>query len=93
VEFGGYRVDAVVDGEGRLRPDEALDVPAAWWERHRTLLDDGGLLPIVIGGLPAARFSAGPSSSTSGTVPAPSATPPPAGCPARCARWVSSPRT
>jgi glyoxylase-like metal-dependent hydrolase (beta-lactamase superfamily II) len=51
VEFGGYRVDPVVDGEGRLRPDEALPhVPASRWERHRALFDDGGLLPIVIGG-------------------------------------------
>jgi glyoxylase-like metal-dependent hydrolase (beta-lactamase superfamily II) len=51
VEIGGYRVEPVVDGEGRLRPDEALPgVPAALWERHRALLDDGGLLPIVIGG-------------------------------------------
>jgi metallo-beta-lactamase superfamily protein len=41
----------VIDGEGRLRPDEALPgVPAACWVRHRALLDDGGLLPIVIGG-------------------------------------------
>jgi glyoxylase-like metal-dependent hydrolase (beta-lactamase superfamily II) len=52
VEIGGYRVDPVVDGEGRLRPDEALPgVPVACWVRHRALLDDGGLLPIVIGGL------------------------------------------
>jgi glyoxylase-like metal-dependent hydrolase (beta-lactamase superfamily II) len=52
VEIGGYRVEPVVDGEGRLRPDEALPgVPTASWERHRALLDDGGLLPIVIGGL------------------------------------------
>jgi glyoxylase-like metal-dependent hydrolase (beta-lactamase superfamily II) len=51
VEFGGYRVDPVVDGEGGLRPDEALpDVPASSWARHRALLDAGGLLPIVIGG-------------------------------------------
>src|SRR5690606_2093145 len=51
VEFGGYRVDPVVDGEGRLRPDEALPgVGAAWWERHRGLLDDRGLLPVVSGG-------------------------------------------
>jgi glyoxylase-like metal-dependent hydrolase (beta-lactamase superfamily II) len=51
VEIAGYRVEPVVDGEGRLRPDEALPgVPAARWERHRALLDDGGLLPIVIGG-------------------------------------------
>jgi glyoxylase-like metal-dependent hydrolase (beta-lactamase superfamily II) len=51
VEIGGYRVDPVVDGEGRLRPDEALPgVPAACWTGHRALLDDGGLLPIVIGG-------------------------------------------
>ncbi len=52
MEIGGYRVDPVVDGEGRLRPDEALPgVPVACWVRHRALLDDGGLLPIVIGGL------------------------------------------
>jgi glyoxylase-like metal-dependent hydrolase (beta-lactamase superfamily II) len=51
VEFDGYRIDAAVDGEGRLRPDEALPgVPAAGWERHRALLDDGGMLPIVVGG-------------------------------------------
>ncbi|MEN3265065.1 MBL fold metallo-hydrolase [Pseudonocardia sp.] len=50
MEIGGYRVEPVVD-EGRLRPDEPLPgVPAARWERHRALLDDGGLLPIVIGG-------------------------------------------
>jgi hypothetical protein len=47
-EIGGYRVEPAVDGEGRLRPDEALPgVAAARWERHRALLDDGGLLPIV----------------------------------------------
>ena len=52
VEIGGYRVDAVIDGEGSLRPDEVLPgIPASAWERHRTLLDDAGLLPIVIGGL------------------------------------------
>jgi glyoxylase-like metal-dependent hydrolase (beta-lactamase superfamily II) len=48
VEIGGYRIDPVVDGEGRLRPDDAL--PGVRWERNRALLDDGGLLPIVIGG-------------------------------------------
>jgi glyoxylase-like metal-dependent hydrolase (beta-lactamase superfamily II) len=51
VEIGGYRVDPVIDGEGRLQPDEALPaVPAACWVRHRVLLDEAGLLPIVIGG-------------------------------------------
>ncbi|TQM38463.1 MBL fold metallo-hydrolase [Pseudonocardia cypriaca] len=51
MEVGGYRVDPVVDGEGRLWPDEALPgVRAASWERHRALLVDGRLLPIVVGG-------------------------------------------
>lgn len=51
MEIGGYRIDPVVDGVGRLRPDEALPgVPARGWERHRALLDDAGLLPVVIGG-------------------------------------------
>jgi glyoxylase-like metal-dependent hydrolase (beta-lactamase superfamily II) len=51
MEIGGYRVQPAVDGEGRLRPEEALPgVPAARWDRYRALLDDGGLLPIVVGG-------------------------------------------
>jgi glyoxylase-like metal-dependent hydrolase (beta-lactamase superfamily II) len=52
VEIGGYCVDPVIDGEGRLRPDEALPgVEAAAWGRHRTLLDEAGMLPVAVGGL------------------------------------------
>jgi glyoxylase-like metal-dependent hydrolase (beta-lactamase superfamily II) len=52
VEIGGFRVDAVIDGEGSLRPDEALPrVAAAAWGRHRTLLDEAGMLPVAVGGL------------------------------------------
>jgi glyoxylase-like metal-dependent hydrolase (beta-lactamase superfamily II) len=50
-EINGYAIDPVVDGIGRLRPAETFPAVAAdRWERHRPLLDRGGLLPITVGG-------------------------------------------
>lgn len=50
VRIGAYRIDPVIDGEGRQAAAEVFpDVAPEQWEPHRFLLDDAGQLTISVG--------------------------------------------
>ncbi len=50
MEIGGYRIDPLIDGEGRQPATEVFpDTTPEQWERHRSLLDDAGRLTITVG--------------------------------------------
>ena len=51
MEIGGYRIDAVIDGEHTFNPARVFDgTTAEDWAAHEDLLDENGRLPMVIGG-------------------------------------------
>ena len=48
---GDLRIDGVIDGGGRFRPDKALlSTTPEMWATHRDLLDADGMLQITLGG-------------------------------------------
>src|SRR3954463_702047 len=51
VQVGDLRIDPVVDGGGRFRPQATLPATSDEdWVRHADLLDADGMLPFVMGG-------------------------------------------
>ncbi|MFN0089972.1 MAG: MBL fold metallo-hydrolase [Acidimicrobiales bacterium] len=48
---GELRVDGVVDGGGRFRPDKTFrGTTPEMWKAHEDLLDEDGMLPLTLGG-------------------------------------------
>jgi len=48
---GDLRIDGVVDGGGRFRPDQAFrGTTPEMWQAHADLLDEDGMLPLTLGG-------------------------------------------
>lgn len=51
MEIGGYRIDAVIDGEGSVgREDVFPEITAAQWAAHRGILDGEGRVRMAVGG-------------------------------------------
>ncbi len=50
MEIGGYRIDPVIDGEGRQPATEVFpETTLEQWQPHRSLLDESGQLTVTVG--------------------------------------------
>ncbi len=51
MDIGGYRIDPVIDGQGRFRPTKTFrGTTDEQWQLHQDLLDEDGMLGFVMGG-------------------------------------------
>ena len=48
---GDLRIDGVIDGGGKFRPEKAFrGTTPEMWQAHKDLLDEDGMLPLTLGG-------------------------------------------